>query len=494
MALSVAVLAVALFALSTALTGSFDAGVVADAPGGLVREVGRQGLAWAEGIRPGQRVTTLEPTDAPGGWTIETTDGTRFFRASVSAAEGQLHWSAIAAVAAAVAAVLSIASARVRRRRAQALAVLGLCFSSIVFLVAQPQPIGSATVLAAGVAPIVAIVRWLRFRTLPAIASVASIAAVGLLWVATTSGVETIDGMRQLWPAIIAIGLVAAVIVGAGVTPRRAAAALAATRTLDAVVAVVAVVAVAAAIVLLVAGLPPVVVAFIVLAPAAVYLRSRVSIMRAIDSLLVGDLRERAGFEAAEMERARLAREIHDSPLQAIAGVIQELERQDGAAGARETLRGVAAQLRSVATDLYPPVLDDLGLAAALEGAARTSRSDGLDVEVAIDSQVGYGRSERPPAAVEIAIFRIVQEALTNAVRHSGATHLAVEGRISPTRIEVAVLDNGSGIRVERVAAAMRAGHLGIASMRRRAESIDAVFELSRGEGNGTRVRVRWSA
>jgi signal transduction histidine kinase len=139
-------------------------------------------------------------------------------------------------------------------------------------------------------------------------------------------------------------------------------------------------------------------------------------------------------------------------------------------------------------------VLDDLGLAAALEGAARAARSDGLDVEVAIESQVGYGRSERPPAAVEIAIFRVVQEALTNAVRHSGATHVVVGGRISPTRIDVAVLDDGSGIREERVAAAMRAGHLGIASMRRRAESIDAVFEMSRREPNGTRVGVRWSA
>ena len=490
-AVSFAALVCALMSLSTAVTGSFEAGVIADAAGGLVREVDPQGLAWSEGIRPGQRVSALSTTDAPGGWAIETNDGTRTYRASVAAAEGGLRTTAIAAALAVLAALYSIANSRSRRRRAEPFAIAAVALSSAVYLVAQPQPTGGAILLVAGVAPIVSLVRRQQTPGWAALATAGAVGALGVAWLATYLGAASIAVVRDVWPILIAAGTAAMVALAAGVTPRRLLSAWAATRTLDAAAVIAGVLA---GLVLVLAGVPSLAVGVTMLLPVALYVRSRASLARTMDRLLVADIRERAAFEAAERERARLAREIHDLPLQEVAGVIQELERHEDAAHARASLRMVAAQLRSIAADLHPPVLDDLGLAAALEGAARAAQPSGMVIEVAIDNETGYTRAERPPAVVEIAIFRMIQEALTNAVRHSGGTQVVIEGQIAPRRIQIAVLDDGIGFSNDQVAAAMRAGHLGMASMRRRAESIDAQLEHGDRHPNGTRVAVRWSA
>ncbi len=140
-----------------------------------------------------------------------------------------------------------------------------------------------------------------------------------------------------------------------------------------------------------------------------------------------------------------------------------------------------------------PPVLDDLGLVPALEAAVREA-AGAMEVRMEVANETGYTRSERPPSEVELAIYRIVQEASTNAVRHSGGESVVVKGIVGRTRIELDVVDDGVGIEDVRVEAAMRAGHLGVASMRRRAEAIDAQFEHARWDPRGTRVSVRWSA
>jgi len=489
-ALSLLALAVALLSLSTSATGSMEPGVVADDVGGIVRDVDPDGFAWQEGVRPGQRVVELVRADQAGGWALETTDGVHAFRVNIQAAEASLRVTAAAGLAAVVLALLGLATARTRRRRAELLAVLGIVFAALPFAVVHVAPVGQATLLGAGIAPVVWIARWLPMRTPVRIALVSTGGAIAIPWLLHPGGVQPLGNiLNQAWGLAIIAGTVAMVAVGTGMTPTRVLQTIAAIRVVDAAVIAAAAIVVVG---LFVFGLPPVFVVVVVLLPLATYARARATIGQMLDRLLLAELRERAAIHATEEERARLSREIHDSPLQAIAGVIQQLEQQPDTSAARDSLRSVAAQLRTVATDLHPPVLDDLGLVPALEGVVRQATGD-IEATMTVTNETGYTRSERPPPDVELAVYRIVQEALTNAARHSGGSHVIIEGLVAPTRIDLDVVDDGVGIDESRIDAAMRAGHMGVASMRRRAAAIDAQLEHVALQPRGTRVSVRWS-
>ena len=211
------------------------------------------------------------------------------------------------------------------------------------------------------------------------------------------------------------------------------------------------------------------------------------------ERLLLTDVREHAALEAAEAERAHLARELHDAPLQELAGVIRRLELIPDARAETEQLRSVAQQLRGMATELRPPVLDDLGLAPAIEFIGDMAATDTTRVQVALDNVAGIDLASRPPATVELAAFRIAQEAIANAVRHASATTIRVTGNVSPVRIDLQVTDDGTGIAGDAAAKAARRGRLGLASMRRRAEAVDAEVTIE-GSAGGTQVRFRWEA
>ena len=211
-----------------------------------------------------------------------------------------------------------------------------------------------------------------------------------------------------------------------------------------------------------------------------------------ITAILLGaEVRERIALTAAEKERARLSREIHDDPLQTLAGVIQRLACRADVERELVDLRTVATRLREIATELHPPVLDDLGLVPALESLAR--HDEALDVQVVVDGS-GYQAATRPPQDVEIAAYRIVREAVTNAVAHSGTSIVTVLGRVDADVVLLSVVDRGGGFRAPDVDRAMRTGHIGVASMRRRAEAIHAALDVQSGVGAGTTVTLRWSA
>ena len=100
----------------------------------------------------------------------------------------------------------------------------------------------------------------------------------------------------------------------------------------------------------------------------------------------------------------------------------------------------------------------------------------------------------RPPADVELAVYRIVQEALTNAQRHARASAVVVGGAIGRRRLRVTITDDGLGIDRQSVALAERAGRLGLASMRERAAAVGASLSFSPASGgSGTSVSVEWS-
>ena len=215
----------------------------------------------------------------------------------------------------------------------------------------------------------------------------------------------------------------------------------------------------------------------------------------AIDRLLMSEVRARASMIGIEEERRRLARELHDAPLQELSGVIKRLEVKPEAASEAAALRKVADELRHVASELHPPVLDDLGLGAALAFLADQANAgpSPVPVELQVDDGTGLSAAARLPAEVELAVYRIVQEAIANAQQHSAGTKVTVSGLLAPDRLELTVSDDGVGLTERAVREAQRAGHLGLASMRQRAAAIGGAFEVSQAGSSGTCVQVTWS-
>ena len=240
-------------------------------------------------------------------------------------------------------------------------------------------------------------------------------------------------------------------------------------------------------------GVSPLVVGAMLVAVMAFLPSTRRRFGEPIEEALFGDVREAAAAEAAEAERARLARELHDVPLQELAAVIRQLEIMPGTEAASEELRAVAGHLRNVATELRPPVLDDLGLPAALDYLAEESTSSALPVSAEVQDDTGFGSQNRPPADVELAMYRIASEAVGNAVRHSGGTTVRIRASVAPGRVELLVADDGAGLPAEAARDAAKRKRMGLASMRRRAQAIDAELSID-GSTAGTQVKVAWQA
>ena len=197
---------------------------------------------------------------------------------------------------------------------------------------------------------------------------------------------------------------------------------------------------------------------------------------------------------AREEERRRLRRDLHDGLGPQIASLTMKAEAaRDLLAVDPERssvlLEDITAQMQEAVTDvrrlvygLRPPALDDLGLLGALKAQAAHGDHNGLRVTMEAPNEL-----PPLPAAVEVATYRIVQEAVTNAARHAGARNCAV--RITPDEgantLHLEVTDDGRGIPEDRFAG------VGLASMRERAEELGGSFAVRKGPAGGTRVAAR---
>jgi signal transduction histidine kinase len=192
-------------------------------------------------------------------------------------------------------------------------------------------------------------------------------------------------------------------------------------------------------------------------------------------------------FAAGEAERSRLAADLHDGPLQDVLLLARRLEDAgdpEGAALARE----IGRELRELSGDLRLPLLDDLGVGPAIEWlAGRVRRMTAAEVEVEIASE------GRVPAPVELAAFRIAQEAIANAIRH-GSSPIRVRCRTAIDALTLSVEDAGTGRNLDRELETSGAGRMGMLNMQQRADQVGARLEWSHPDRGGTLVALEWHA
>ena len=198
---------------------------------------------------------------------------------------------------------------------------------------------------------------------------------------------------------------------------------------------------------------------------------------------------------AQEQERRHIARELHDDTGQSLTVIrmhLMDVLRGAEGAGSRipeciAIVDAAIAQIRGMALNLRPTMLDDLGLVDALEWALeQQGRPAGW--ETALEAADDF--SEVPPE-IQTACFRIGQEALTNAARHARATEVSLELRMVRGELELTVQDNGGGFDLARYSSpAERKKHFGLISMGERASLVGGRLDIDTAPGRGTRVRA----
>jgi signal transduction histidine kinase len=198
----------------------------------------------------------------------------------------------------------------------------------------------------------------------------------------------------------------------------------------------------------------------------------------------VGRQSVRALLEGQELERRRLARELHDETGQALASILlglKALEKQVGEeplVQIRALVASALGDVRRLTVELRPPALDDFGLEAALE------RLTGLLAERSgVDVQLDFATAARAlPAEHETALYRVVQEALTNVVKHAHARSVSVVVAATPEAVRAVIEDDGVGFDPKGV----RDGALGLVGMRERVNLMGGRFEVQAAPGGGT--------
>lgn len=201
---------------------------------------------------------------------------------------------------------------------------------------------------------------------------------------------------------------------------------------------------------------------------------------------------------AQEEERLRLARDLHDDTIQSVIALKQRVQLAQKSVKdppSRKTLAELETlseqtieNLRRMTRALRPIYLEDLGLVTALEMLSReTSQNSGIQIEFRKD-----GEEQRLAREVELALYRMAQEALSNVVRHSQATRADLLIAFGKNGIELEISDNGIGFDMPKSPTDFASsGHFGLLGIRERAELIGARLEVESAKGKGSRLRVK---
>jgi signal transduction histidine kinase len=195
-----------------------------------------------------------------------------------------------------------------------------------------------------------------------------------------------------------------------------------------------------------------------------------------------------------EQERKNLSRELHDEVGQLLTGLRMELggltranadnsELALRVENSKRTVEHLIRSVRNIALILRPSMLDDLGLSAALGWLVKeSSRSSGIDIQAQLD-----GVADSLPDAHRTCLYRVVQEALTNVVRHSGARKCEVEIQTVAGWVTAGIFDDGRGFDT----GSGKERGLGLIGMEERVKELGGSFRVSSSPGRGTRVEIR---
>jgi two-component system sensor histidine kinase UhpB len=199
----------------------------------------------------------------------------------------------------------------------------------------------------------------------------------------------------------------------------------------------------------------------------------------------------RAALTAQERERLRVGRALHDEAGQTLTAIALEIERlaRQGPADQQQQLKALAAQLheslddiRRISRQLRPEALDDLGLVNALIAlSSRLSRQSGITIERQFSADLPELSAE-----LELVIYRVAQEALTNVLRHAEATRCRISLAADEDFVELRVADNGEGMP-----SSVDADTIGIEGMRERALLVGGSLRIDSADAGGTEVRLR---
>ena len=213
-----------------------------------------------------------------------------------------------------------------------------------------------------------------------------------------------------------------------------------------------------------------------------------------------GDEALRRSIEASERERSRWARELHDETLQQLAalrvllsGALRSGDHdrlQAAVADAIEHLKTGVGDLRSLITDLRPAALDEFGIESALEAlAARVSLQSDAVVDLEVDLVHDHETDSRHSPEVEATVYRVVQEALTNAVKHGQATRVHVRVSDRHGTVDVTVRDNGKGFDPQATSTGF-----GLLGIRERLGLVNGTLTIESTPGEGTTLHISANA
>jgi signal transduction histidine kinase len=198
-------------------------------------------------------------------------------------------------------------------------------------------------------------------------------------------------------------------------------------------------------------------------------------------------------ISAGDRERARIARELHDSTAQSLSALEMMLTasmqdqspaaHHDRLATMQDIARQALSEVRTLSHTVHPRVLDDLGLVPAIEHLARRTREQS-PVKVYVTSDV----AEQISPAIGSVLYRVAQEAVSNALRHAAAREIRVVVRRSAFDVTLEVRDDGAGFDVAKAEASMHS--MGLFSMRERLSLVDGVLVILSARGVGTTLRA----
>jgi two-component system sensor histidine kinase DegS len=203
---------------------------------------------------------------------------------------------------------------------------------------------------------------------------------------------------------------------------------------------------------------------------------------------------------AQEEERKRISREIHDGPAQLLAHLVlrteivermiakQEFKMvQDEIVDLKKQVRSSLEEMRKVIFNLRPMALDDLGLIPTLRKYVQDFEEK-TKIRALFETR---GKEHRLSSAMEAAIYRLIQEALTNAAKHAYPTYVLVEITYQAQLVKIVVQDNGLGFKPELFQQKSKDhGHFGLIGMRERVELLEGRMEIESAENQGTKIVI----